>query len=276
MYNITVVIPTYNRQLLLKRALNSAICQSYKPHEIIVIDDGSTDETKKQIKQHYPEIRYILQNHSGVSAARNVGIQNAKSEWIAFLDDDDEWDKQKLRIQINSLKKQTEYLIAHTDEKWIRNGNRINQKEIHKKKGGYIFNDCLPLCIISPSSVILHKNIFKKIGLFDESLPACEDYDLWLRICSKYHVLYIDQELVIKHGGHEDQLSKKYWGMDRFRIKALSNIINKGNLEKDENESAIRMMHEKINIYQNGAKKNKNKIAATEFLHLQNQYPLNQ
>ena len=189
-------------------------------------------------------------------------------------DDDDEWHKDKLKEQVDLLNKDPGYHIIHTNEIWIRNGISVNQQHKHRKRGGYIFQNCLPLCVISPSAVMIHKIIFDDVGMFNETLPACEDYDLWLRICYKYPVLYTDKKLVIKYGGHEDQLSKKYWGMDRFRIKALSNIIRQGQLKEDNLKSAIQTMHNKIHIYQNGAKKHANNNAATEFQHLLFEYPL--
>ena len=105
---------------------------------------------------------------------------------------------------------------------------------------------CLDLCRISPSSVIIHKDIFNKVGLFNEKLPVCEDYDLWLRIAEKFPVLYLDEKLTIKYGGHLNQLSKKYWGMDRFRIIALENIIKKNFLLK-KNKLLVKKILKKKN-----------------------------
>jgi glycosyltransferase involved in cell wall biosynthesis len=274
MFTISVIIPTYNRKHSLSRALDSVLCQTLRPSEIIVVDDGSTDHTATYLKDNYSQVKSITQSHAGVSAARNTGLYNAKSDWIAFLDDDDLWHQDKLKIQTGLIKENKEYLVIHANEIWIRNGTQLNQKQKHQKKGGYIFQDCLPLCVISPSSVMIHKKIFEDVGVFDESLPACEDYDLWLRICAKYKVLYTDNELVIKHGGHKDQLSKKHWGMDRFRITALAKIISQGRLTKTDLNLAIKTMHNKIHIYHNGAKKHGNRMAMTQFQHLLNAYPL--
>jgi glycosyltransferase involved in cell wall biosynthesis len=275
MLKISVIIPTYNRLESLLRALDSVLGQSYKSFEIIVIDDGSTDKTADRIKQNYSDIKYIYQSNTGVSAARNAGIKHSTGDWLGFLDSDDEWHKDKLMHQSTLLVKNPEYLIVHSDEIWIRNGIRINQKKKHQKKSGYIFHDCLRLCVISPSSVIIHKSIFEDIGLFNQTLPACEDYDLWLRICSKYPVLCANKNLVYKYGGHNDQLSRKYWGMDRFRITALENIIKSGQLQSKDLQLAILTMHNKIKIYQNGAIKHNNNESAIEFQHLLEEYPIN-
>ena len=255
---ISVIVPTYNRAQQLPRALDSILCQSCSPKEIIVVDDGSTDETSALMTSEYPEIVFIQQQNTGVSSARNVGIKRASGDWIAFLDSDDEWLPEKLEIQMKALYENPGEKICHTNEIWIRNGKRVNPKKKHEKFGGWIFQKCLPLCCISPSSVIIHKSIFKEIGLFDYSLPVCEDYDLWLRITARNPVLYIEEPFLIKYGGHEDQLSKKYWGMDRFRIKSLEKIISSRVLSDLDENAAKKMLMEKIYIFIQGAQKRGN------------------
>lgn len=255
---ISVIVPTYNRAHQLPRTLDSILCQSCSPKEIIVVDDGSTDETLALMTSEYPEIVFIQQQNTGVSSARNVGIKRASGDWIAFLDSDDEWLPEKLEIQMKALYENPEIKICHTNEIWIRNGKRVNPKKKHEKFGGWIFQKCLPLCCISPSSVIIHKSIFKEIGLFDYSLPVCEDYDLWLRITARNPVLYIEEPFLIKYGGHEDQLSKKYWGMDRFRIKSLEKIISSRVLSELDENAAKKMLMEKIYIFIQGAQKRGN------------------
>lgn len=255
---ISVIVPTYNRAHQLPRTLDSILCQSCSPKEIIVVDDGSTDETLALMTSEYPEIVFIQQQNTGVSSARNVGIKRASGDWIAFLDSDDEWLPEKLEIQMKALYENPEIKICHTNEIWIRNGKRVNPKKKHEKFGGWIFQKCLPLCCISPSSVIIHKSIFKEIGLFDYSLPVCEDYDLWLRITARNPVLYVEEPFLIKYGGHEDQLSKKYWGMDRFRIKSLEKIISSRVLSELDENAAKKMLMEKIYIFIQGAQKRGN------------------
>ena len=223
---ISVVIPTHNRDEELKRAVDSVLCQTMQPEEIIVVDDGSEDETP-DILRGYDEkgIRGFRQPNRGVSAARNTGIEVSKGDWISFLDSDDWWLPGKLEEQIKFHDRFPELLISQTDEIWLRNGIRINPRKYHLKKGGWIFDLCLERCMITPSAVLINKRIFEEIGMFDEGLPACEDYDLWLRITHKYPVGLIDEKLVVKTGGHPGQLSEKYWGMDRFRIKSLEKLL---------------------------------------------------
>ena len=222
---------------------------------MVIVDDGSTDGTENLVSKKYPEFTYLKQDNLGVSAARNAGIAATSGEWLSFLDSDDEWLPEKLQCQMEALAAEPEMMLCHTDEIWIRNGKRVNPMKKHDKHGGWIFDKCLPLCCVSPSSVILHRSVFDEVGLFDQSLPACEDYDLWLRVTSSYPVLYISEKLVVKHGGHQDQLSEKYWGMDRFRIQALENIILSGNLSDENLNDAKQMLQEKTKIFSNGARK---------------------
>ena len=251
-YKISIVIPTFNRIGSLPRALDSALNQTYQPSEIIVVDNGSSDGTTKLLRERYPSIRLLIEKKLGVSAARNKGIRHSKFQWIALLDSDDAWDKTKLEKQKNTLaSSQDHFRLVHTDEIWIRNGNKFNQMKKHQKLGGDIFNNCLSLCCISPSSVLINKNIFKEFGYFDESLPVCEDYDLWLKICSQEKILFINQKLTLKYGGHKDQLSKTYWGMDRFRIKSLENLILNYKLKPDQKINAIKTIVKKLKIIVN-------------------------
>ena len=261
--DISVIIPAFNRAHTLPKALDSVLSQTLKPREIIVVDDGSTDETNA-VLANYPGLCIISQDNRGVSAARNVGIEKAGGDWIAFLDSDDEWLSDKLEKQWDAICNDDK-LICHTDEIWIRNGQRVNPMKKHKKFGGIIYERCLPLCVISPSSVMIHRSVFKDVGVFDESLEVCEDYDLWLRICAKYSVLFIDEPLIVKYGGHEDQLSRKHWGMDRFRVKALEKVIASGVLNDEDEKETVNMILQKCGIIINGMKKRGNNDEAEKW-----------
>ena len=265
-YKISVVIPTLNRINTLQRALDSVINQTYKPAEIIVVDNGSSDGTLKFLREQYPKIITLTENKIGVSSARNKGIKKSINQWIALLDSDDAWHPRKLEIQTSMLDSALkEYNLIHTDEVWFRNNKHINQMKKHKKQGGYIFERCLSLCCISPSSVLFKKNILDKVGLFDESLPVCEDYDMWLKICSSEEVLFAQDKLTYKYGGHKDQLSKSYWGMDRFRIKSIENIIKNFDLTYNQKKQAKKELIKKLKIIINGAFKRNNLSIVNEF-----------
>lgn len=237
-----------------------------------MVDDGSTDSTRQMVAQRFPATIYLYQPNQGVSCARNAGIGAASGEWIALLDSDDEWLPRKLAAQMNLLSQQPEHLLCHTEEIWIRNGKQVNQMKKHTKCGGEIFQRCLSLCIISPSSVLIHRSLFERIGLFDESLPACEDYDLWLRICASHPVAYVATPQIVKHGGHSDQLSRQHWGMDRFRLKALVKIIESGALSGADLSAARAMLRKKAAILANGAEKRGNRNAAVEYRTLAEQH----
>lgn len=252
---VSVIVPTFNRANTLPRALSSILGQSLPPAEIIVVDDGSTDNTAALLSQHYPAVQVLHQPNRGVSAARNAGISRARGEWIALLDSDDEWLPHKLEVQLAELLAAPQYRVCHTEEIWIRNGKRVNAMKKHAKAGGWIFQRCLPLCAMSPSSVLIHHSIFETVGMFDETLPACEDYDLWLRTTSRYPVLFVEEPLIRKFGGHDDQLSRRYPAMDRFRIEALGQLLHNLNLADGDRNAALATLRKKVQIYAAGARK---------------------
>jgi len=249
---VSVIIPTYNRAAYLAEALNSVLSQTYKDFELIVIDDGSTDNTKEIVKKFSGEIRYFYQKNQGVSAARNVGIINSNGEFVSFLDSDDLWEKKKLERQIDFFDKNKEAKVCYTDEVWIRKGKRVNQMKKHAKYSGDVFKKSLPLCIISASSVMIKREVLNIVGLFDESLLVCEDYDLWLRISKDFPVYFIPEKLIIKRGGHEDQLSRKYWGMDRFRVKVLEKLLSNGKLSLEQKNATLNELKRKCEILSKG------------------------
>ena len=256
---VSVVIPTYNRASWIGTTLSSVLNQTYQNFEIIVVDDGSTDDTSKVVKL-FPSVQYVLLNRNyGVSKTRNEGLALAKGRYICFLDSDDLWDKKKLETQVKWMEENINCQVCYTNEIWIRIGVRVNAMNKHRKYSGDIFCHCLPLCIVSPSSVMLRAGLFDEVGNFDESLPACEDYDLWLRIALKCEFHFIKEPLIIKHGGHADQLSRKYWGMDRFRVIALKKLLDHYPLEGERLKLTRSMMLEKCSILVQGFMKHGNK-----------------
>ena len=269
---ISVIIPSWNRADQLVAALDSVCTQSVAPHEIIVVDDGSTDNTRELLARHYPDVRYIFQQNKGVSHARNTGITAAGGDWIALLDSDDRWKPCKLERQQQAIHANPAYKLCHSVEIWIRNGKRVNPMRKHAKQGGHIFRHSLPRCAISPSAVLVRKDLLEEIGNFDEHLPACEDYDLWLRLCARHPVLFLEEPLTIKYGGHADQLSRCYWGMDRFRVYALEKVIRSGVLSAADHAAAVQMLLEKAAIVYQGAVKHDNADLAREYCTIQASY----
>jgi glycosyltransferase involved in cell wall biosynthesis len=249
---VSIVITTYNRRAFLKEAVLSVLDQDYQDKEIIIIDDGSTDGSFEEVRGF--SLRYVWKQNGGISSARNIGIDISNGEFIAFLDVDDLWKKGKLTKQVQTMI-ENQIDISYTDEIWVRNGERLNQRDRHRKYSGLIFERCLPLCIISPSSVVIKRKVFDEVGLFDEDLPVCEDYDMWLRITSRYPVLFIDKPFIIKRGGHKDQLSRAYEAIDRFRIQSLAKILKSNILNMEMRNAALNELKKKCRIYALGAKK---------------------
>lgn len=255
MIEVSVIIPTYNRRELIVRSLASVLLQKEVSFELIVVDDGSTDGTPEMIHLKFPQVTLIKQSNAGPAAARNRGVEAARGDWMAFLDSDDEWKPGKLAAQLDYLKSRPGLLVCQTEEIWIRNGRRVNPMKKHQKFGGMIFEKCLPLCMVSPSAAMIHRAIFETVGPFDEALPACEDYDLWLRIASRFPIGFMEEAYVIKYGGHEDQQSRKFPVMDRFRIQALSKILQSGVLNPSQSKATRQELEKKIDIVAKGAEK---------------------
>jgi len=252
---VSIIIPTFNRKGLVCEAIASIYEQTMQNFELIVVDDGSTDGTREAVQNTYPDVHYLFQKNSGVSSARNLGMKHAAGEWFAFLDADDLWTPQKLEIQLEAMA-QHNSLVSYTNEIWYRNGKRVNPKKKHSKYSGDIFRYCLPLCIISASSIVIHRSVIKEVGLFDETLPACEDYDLWLRISQRYPVLYLENVCIIKRNGMDSlHLSQAFWGLDRFRIKSLEKISRENSLKFDQKYWLKDELARKRHIFDKGAQK---------------------
>lgn len=254
MPRVTVVIPTYNRRDLVREAIASVTAQSYTDFEVIVVDDGSDDGTAEVVQQ-FVGVQYVYQSNRGVSAARNRGVALTRGELIAFLDSDDLWQPHKLAHQVTLFDQHRDVEICQTDEIWIRNGVRVNPQRKHKKTGGDIFARSLELCLVSPSAVMLRRALFEGLGGFDETLPACEDYDLWLRLTARLPVHFIAMPLVVKRGGHADQLSRRFWGMDRFRVQSLCKLLESGVLSDEQRHLTVEMLRKKCTILAHGAQK---------------------
>jgi len=260
MEGISVIIPTYNRVSFLERALRSVHRQTLSCDEIIVIDDGSVDNTRDSVtrfsKQCKIPLRYIYQDNQGPAAARNRGIREAGFSFLAFLDSDDHWQKKKLELQYSMLAAQPEMMISHTKEKWLRRGAHLNQKKIHQPGDGDIFKHCLRICAVGMSTVMVQKKLFSEIGFFNEDLRCCEDYDLWLRVSSRFSFLLIEQPLTIKEGGREDQVSYQFRvGMDRLRIRAIIDLIKEQSLSTKQTKWALEELHGKCMVYGKGCLK---------------------
>jgi glycosyltransferase involved in cell wall biosynthesis len=252
--HISVIIPTFDRAWVLGCAIDSVLDQTVSDFELIVVDDGSTDRTPALLAGYGDRLHVIRQANSGVSAARNAGIAASRGSLVAFLDSDDRWLPEKLAVQTAYFDAEPEALICQTEELWIRNGVRVNPRRRHCKPSGNIFLPSLELCLVSPSAVMMRRRLFDQVGLFDETLPACEDYDLWLRVSCRFPVHLIDTPLIIKNGGHADQLSRM-WGLDRFRVRAIENLLASAPLTREQGVAAAKVLVAKCRVYAAGCQK---------------------
>ncbi len=275
---ISVIIPTHNRASFLDEAIRSVLSQDYftdcpqKPgFELLVIDDGSTDETEEVVRSFGKKVKYVFQRHLGVSAARNHGLRLSSGDFIAYLDSDDLWMEKKIRTQMSFMKAYPKAMMCYTGEKWIRDGVFVNPRKKHRKYSGWIFEKVLPICLLSLSSSLFRRSVFDIIGDFDESLPACEDYDLGIRLAHRFPVYLIDSPLIVKRGGHADQLSKQYWGMDRFRVYALEKAL--GLDLTPEQELAVKIeLVKKCRILAQGFRKRDKRQEEQRYIRLAEKY----
>jgi glycosyltransferase involved in cell wall biosynthesis len=273
MPKVSIIIPTYNRLSMLKEAVNSVLAQDFEDFELIVVDDGSTDGTAGEMIKSGGRVKLLQHKENrGVSTARNYGMTHAKGKYIGFLDSDDLWVKGKLRIQVDFLDENPHYPLCYTDEIWIRKGKRVNPMLKHTKYSGWIFEKCLPLCIISPSSVMMRKTLISRVGLFDEALPVCEDYDFWLRVSARFPIFFISKKLIIKRGGHADQLSNRAWGNDRYRVIALENLLSEPYVGAEERALILKEMKKKCQILFQGFLKRRNEREARHYQEIMGQY----
>jgi len=263
---ISVVIPSYNRRHTLQRALKSVFEQSSAVDEVILVDDGSTDSSAAMVAREFPSVKLVRQPNLGVSAARNRGIEAARHDWIALLDSDDSWLPAKIEKIRAAQRHQPDFVLFHSDEIWMRRGVRVNPMNKHRKQGGWIFEQCLPLCAISPSAAVIKKSVLQELGMFDQGLPACEDYDLWLRLCHRFPVHYLDQVLIIKYGGHDDQLSHRHPVMDQFRVRSLHRLLCEAALTAEQQAAARVVLMAKLDILLKGASRHGNQALIDEFV----------
>ncbi len=266
---VSVIIPTYNRAQRLGKAIDSVLAQSHQDFELIVVDDGSEDNTDELIENYNSDIVYIRQENSGAAAARNRGIEKARYNLLAFLDSDDWFAENKLKTQIEAMNRNPSCLISHTNEIWYRNGQILNQKLKHRKSSGDIFAQSLELCAVGMSTIMIHKEIFDRYGFFDEGYPCCEDYEFWLRISAEEKFLLVEEPLTLKDGGRDDQLSAIYrTGMDKFRIKAIMKTLASGMLTEEQSGIARRELERKCRIYGTGCIKHGRAEEGRYFLNL--------
>jgi glycosyltransferase involved in cell wall biosynthesis len=254
--HVSVIIPTYNRRAMVREAIDSVLAQTAASYELIVVDDGSSDGTGEDLArlgaEHADTIHIERTANGWPAAARNRGVAMAGAPLVGFLDSDDLWAPNKLARHLEFMRENPGCAISQTDETWIRNGRRVNPGMRHRKRGGDFFIESLRTCLVSPSAVLMRKELFDSIGGFDEDMNAAEDYDLWLRIQVEHEIGLLDEALVTRRGGHPDQLSATTPAIDRFRILALAKLLGGDSLSPERRLATTEVLIEKCRIYAAG------------------------
>lgn len=261
---VSVIIPTCNRRAMVREAIDSVRAQTMAAFELIVVDDGSSDGTAEDLARLGDSIRFERIANGGPAAARNLGVAIARAPTIAFLDSDDLWSPTKLERQLAFMRKNPGCEISQCDEIWIRDGRRVNPGMRHRKRAGDFFIESLRTCLISPSAVLMRKELFDSLGGFDEDMRAAEDYDLWLRILVDHKVGLLDEPLVTRRGGHPDQLSATTPAIDRFRILALTKLVSDVRLDTKRRLATTDVLVEKCRVYASGLER-RGKVEAARF-----------
>lgn len=258
MPRVSVVIPVYNRSGFLKDAIESVLAQTVTDLELVVVDDGSTDdtlETAARSAELDDRVRVISTEHTGFpGAARNRGVEASSARIIAFLDSDDLWLPRKIEKQL-PLHEEDEACFSHTEEVWVRDDRVVSQAHRRHRREGDLFEVSLAKCVIGPSTVMIARNLFEQSGGFRNDLEVGEDYELWLRLTDRVKVAHVSEALTVKRGGHPDQLSGRYGQIEIFRITALKAIVDSNGLSEPHLRLARGELAAKCMIYAGGARK---------------------
>ncbi len=265
---MSVIIPVYNRENLVSRAIDSVLQQTYPHWELIIADDGSTDKTRSVLDKYADNraISILSLDHCGKPGqVRNSAAVHSKGRWISFLDSDDSWMSDKLEKQIEYLGNHQNIRFIHTLERWERNDKIVSQAHRKHNKEGDLFKTSLGKCEIGPSTVMMGREIYLENNGFRNDLEICEDYEFWLRITSENAVGYLDEELVVKRGGHSDQLSTKYGFIENFKIEALKSLVDNEFFNGNQMFLAKKELARKCRIYSRGCRKRGKESEAENF-----------
>lgn len=226
MPKFSIVIPVYNRARYLKEALESVFAQSFKDYEVIVINDGSTDDSEAVVKSFGPAVRYEAQPNQGRSAARNAGIRLAKGEWIAFLDSDDKWLPDKLERQARYIAENADVAMVHGHVDVIgKDGNelpKLNQylrdlwTKSNRRPNSYEEWTLECRCLLS--TVAIRTDCFKKVGLFDVKFAANEDLDLFLRMAASYKIGFLHGSSLAYYRVHEENSGNENLSVGHIQV----------------------------------------------------------
>lgn len=226
---VSVIMPAFNTEKYISQAIESVLDQTYQDVELIIVNDGSTDMTEKVIQKYLNRISYIFQTNKGIAAARNIGIRASRGEYIAFLDSDDIWLPEKLKLQVNYLSTHLDTDLVYADYATFDNGGILEENFAFARQVprpiGYIFQELLLKCLIFTSTVMLKRKVLEKTGLFDERFLIGEDYDLWLRISAEHKIGYIT-EVVSKYRRHPSSITARDLSTNKpWEIKVIEKAL---------------------------------------------------
>lgn len=226
---VSVVIPTYNYAGHVAGAVDSVLQQTYHDYELIVVDDGSSDNTRDALAPYGSSISLIRQENGGVSSARNHGILESDGEFVAFLDADDRWVPEKLEKQVAFMDANPHFSMSYTDMSHVVNGRLVNSSYIHENGyrhfgSGHIFEQILQEGFIFTPTVIVRKECFNEVGFFDPFLTTCEDVDMWLRIADRFEVGFLDDPLAVRHD-HDANCTKNTLAYLSNPIRVFSKVL---------------------------------------------------
>jgi len=253
MIKISVVIPTYNSSAYLEDALDSVLTQTRAVSEVIVVDDGSIDDTKKIVGNYvaiYPDrVKYFYQKNKGPAAARNKGIEEACGNYIAFLDSDDVWLPEKIEKQ-TLLFKNHDYAMVYCDMKHEVDGRIVFNSYLKEKNyklfgSGSLYNSLLKENFIFTPTVIVKKEVFEDIGYFDEAYRICEDYHMWLRIAKHYKIGFLNEPLVVRKRHNSNITEDKYLYLNSG-IKLFEELIRANSHDREAKRFIEEGLHERF------------------------------
>jgi glycosyltransferase involved in cell wall biosynthesis len=262
MVGATVVVPTCNRREMVAQALQSVLAQTYRNFELVVVDDGSTDGTPMHLMRLLGAepraveilsrmnpaalnpffhqfvhdgipIQYQYHPNRGLGAARNRGIRHARGTYVAFLEAEDLWEPTHLQAQIAFLDGDGWARIARVGGRQAKDGTRARRSRRAEEASGWIFSQALEACPAGLSCAVVHRGCFAECGTFDENMPACDDYDLWLRLAARFPIHYVAGPEVT-HRSPRPELASHSWTWDRFRVYALEKAFQSGQLNPEQ------------------------------------------
>lgn len=225
---VSIIIPVYNGERFLKYSIESALAQTYTNFELLIINDGSTDNSKLLIEKYLynPKVHYYEQKNAGVASARNKALKHAQGKYIGFLDQDDLWLPNKLQIQVPYLEENTSLALVHSDQQYIDENNNIIEFNTDKTGEGWCFKELFIKNNISILTTLIRKSVLNQIGNFNTSLSGTDDYELWLRISYRYPIGYLNHNVAC-YRFHNTNVSKDVFKMTLNDLNTILSIIDK-------------------------------------------------